>query len=342
MPPRRRKNNAKEKEEQEKLLKEKQLEEEQRQNAKNFAPEELIEFDLLRSAMNSNLKKYSMCHYSTINGFDRPNVENSVLKSLKFRIMEDRKAKTESFFTNEKESERKAREVRERKKQYEADRQSSEKILAEVRKLEKDKQLKSQQKKILFAQLREMLKTDPKSGPAAHGAELTTGQGTLRGNSILGQNGFPGSSSILSSIHGPNDHPGFLLSDQPSNSSRMFSPNNRFEDTSNFHSTQSNYPNNQLNVNRLQINESNDRDRDRDMTYQGHNHLPGANSIGRSPAAGAGVPQGDASSIMTSPRLSHQQISHKNSSNSLKREHSSNPMDSNYRKILNQGASFFD
>ena len=149
-----------------------------------------------RCAMEQNLQKYQCCHFSTVSGFDPPKLEYSVLKSLKIRIMEDRKAKSDAFFNNEKESERKAREINEKQKQYETDKSNSEKILDEIRKLETAKQQKSQHKRDLFNQFKEISNQKDLQDAMAKQASMQQASGSKFGG--FGAN-LLGAGSVLNS-----------------------------------------------------------------------------------------------------------------------------------------------
>merc|ERR1712176_648326 len=90
-------------------------------NIPKFDPQEIQDYEKLRTAMTSNLLKYQVCRFSTISGFDKPNLNNLVLKSVRHRILEERKDLMNNFFDSEKQTEKEARINKDRQKQYEND-----------------------------------------------------------------------------------------------------------------------------------------------------------------------------------------------------------------------------
>ena len=73
-----------------------------------FDPQELRDYERLRQAIQNNIVKYQLCGQRQIAGFAQPNLNNLVLKSLKYRILEERKINNDT----ERKLERQVRQAR--------------------------------------------------------------------------------------------------------------------------------------------------------------------------------------------------------------------------------------
>ena len=213
-------------------------------NLPKFDPQEIQDYEKLRTAMASNLLKYQVCRFSTISGFDKPNLNNLVLKSLRHRILEERKESMNNFFNSEKQTEKEARQSKDRQKQYENDLRECERIRLEMKKLENLKQQKEKMKHMLFTRLKSQLggesgtslqaASGPGGIPHIYHQNLSTNQyhpQPHQASSYNSQQHGPIQSSNLSSNNNQNNtsnsnnNGNFLIpSGVPPSSSQNFSP----------------------------------------------------------------------------------------------------------------------
>merc|ERR1711981_307745 len=107
--------------------------------------------------MNHTIDKYQAASWPTISQFSPPNLDNKAMRNIKIHIQHSRQKETETFFQNEKEGERKARENNERRLQFVNDSKRRSEILEQINALEEQK-VKSQQRKTdLFVEMKKCM-----------------------------------------------------------------------------------------------------------------------------------------------------------------------------------------
>lgn len=124
-----------------------------------YDPEEIKQFNMMRSAMHHNMHKYQQAHYlpPSVSQFTMPNLGNQTLKNVKTYIQHSRSKHMETFFQHEKEGERRAREKNEAKLLYEADKNRKDEILRRIATLKKQRDDSEQKKHDIFIEMKKSL-----------------------------------------------------------------------------------------------------------------------------------------------------------------------------------------